>query len=141
MAIPKHVLLETLQNLGSEDFEVFKWYLKEGLEGFPAIPVCRLEDASRCTTVDEMVQTYVTDAVNMASTVLVRMKKYGLVKKLSKNTTAGKSFMRGEGLDFSWTSYGLTGTCSCRYRSICSRNVDGTSAFSHHINLLKWVWL
>uniref|UniRef100_A0A8C4FBQ9 Pyrin domain-containing protein n=1 Tax=Dicentrarchus labrax TaxID=13489 RepID=A0A8C4FBQ9_DICLA len=54
------ILLGSLEDLVAEEFKKFKWYLQQSevLEGFPAIPKGRLENADRVDTVDQMVQTY-----------------------------------------------------------------------------------
>uniref|UniRef100_A0A3B5AXG7 Pyrin domain-containing protein n=1 Tax=Stegastes partitus TaxID=144197 RepID=A0A3B5AXG7_9TELE len=57
MLTPPEVLLQTLQDLGAEDFKEFKWYLwqKGALEDFPSIPKCELENTDRMDTVDEII--------------------------------------------------------------------------------------
>ncbi|KAM6896139.1 uncharacterized protein PEZ65_021286 [Lycodopsis pacificus] len=56
----KEELLKTLEDLREEEFDKFKWYLKQDgvLEGLSGIPVAQLEKATRHYTVDLMVQKY-----------------------------------------------------------------------------------
>uniref|UniRef100_A0A3Q4I8P2 NACHT domain-containing protein n=1 Tax=Neolamprologus brichardi TaxID=32507 RepID=A0A3Q4I8P2_NEOBR len=53
-------LLNTLEDLGDEEFDKFKWFLQhgDGLLGRPAIRKSRLETSKRLETVDLMIQTY-----------------------------------------------------------------------------------
>ncbi|XP_030261192.1 NACHT, LRR and PYD domains-containing protein 3-like isoform X2 [Sparus aurata] len=85
MATPKQVLFGTLEDLGKDDFKHFKWLLQqeEIVEGFPAIPKCRLEKANRMDTVDQMVQTYSMNAIKVTRMVLGEMKQNDLLEKLS----------------------------------------------------------
>ncbi|XP_037607393.1 uncharacterized protein LOC119477388 [Sebastes umbrosus] len=86
METPKKVLLRTLEDLGSKDFEKFKWCLQqpEFLEGFPAIPLSRLENAERELTVTQMFLTYSINTIKVTKIVLVKMNQNDLVEKLSK---------------------------------------------------------
>lgn len=87
-----------MENLNADDFKKFKWFLPQGLDGFPAIPECRLENADRMDTVDQMMKIYHVNTVKMAMMVLGRMGNNDLVEKLSNakdlvenlsNTTSG----------------------------------------------------
>ncbi|KAL7373756.1 hypothetical protein ABVT39_014157 [Epinephelus coioides] len=85
MATPEEVILKTLENLGDKDFKKFKWYLKQKvLEGYPVIPICRLEKADRMNTVDEMVQTYTMNAIKVTRIILRKMDRNELVENLPK---------------------------------------------------------
>ncbi|XP_051797610.1 NACHT, LRR and PYD domains-containing protein 12-like isoform X4 [Acanthochromis polyacanthus] len=87
MTTPKEILLRTLEELGKEEFDKFKWYLnQEGvLEDFKSIPKSRLEDANRVTTVDQMVQINgTTNAIKVTEKVLMKMNKIDLVRKISR---------------------------------------------------------
>ncbi|XP_051812172.1 NACHT, LRR and PYD domains-containing protein 3-like [Acanthochromis polyacanthus] len=87
MTTPQEILLRTLEELGKEEFDKFKWYLnQEGvLEDFKSIPKSRLEEANRVNTVDQMVQIYgTTNAIKVTEKVLMKMKKTELVRKISK---------------------------------------------------------
>lgn len=96
MATSKVFLLGTLEDLGTEEFKKFKWYLQQSevLEAFPAIPKSRLENAERVDTVDEMVQTYCINTIKVTKMVLGKMNKNDLVENLSKHTSepTGKSW-------------------------------------------------
>ncbi|KAI4833172.1 hypothetical protein KUCAC02_016086 [Chaenocephalus aceratus] len=53
------LLLGTLEDLGKDAFQDFKWYLsQENLDGVKPIPVSKLEDASRGQTVTQMTRSY-----------------------------------------------------------------------------------
>uniref|UniRef100_A0A3Q4HL40 NACHT domain-containing protein n=1 Tax=Neolamprologus brichardi TaxID=32507 RepID=A0A3Q4HL40_NEOBR len=82
-------LLQTLEDLGGDDFKKFKWILcqKGALEGFPSIPTSRLEKADRLDTVDQMFQTYSTNTVKVTKMALVKIDKNDLLKNL-KDTTS-----------------------------------------------------
>ncbi|GLD52113.1 uncharacterized protein AKAME5_002819800, partial [Lates japonicus] len=79
------VLLETLKDLGTKDFKKFKWHLwqKGVLEGFPAIPKSRLEEADREDTVDLMVQTYCINTIIVTKMVLRKIKQNDLLKNFT----------------------------------------------------------
>ncbi|XP_073348426.1 protein NLRC3-like [Pagrus major] len=95
MAKPKQVLLGALEDLGKDDFIKFKWLLQqEGvLEGFPAIPKCRLENADRMGTVDQMVQTYSMNTIRVTRMVLGEMKQNDLREKLSNTISEPKEIL------------------------------------------------
>ncbi|XP_028254489.1 NACHT, LRR and PYD domains-containing protein 12-like, partial [Parambassis ranga] len=82
MAHPPEVLLQTLEDLGEEDFEKFKWYMyqKRPPEDFPSIPKYKLEKATRTQTVDQMLQTYTENSIKVMNMVLVKMGQNDLVK-------------------------------------------------------------
>ncbi|XP_059212059.1 NACHT, LRR and PYD domains-containing protein 12-like [Centropristis striata] len=86
MATPQEVLFRTLEDLGAEDFEKFKWFLQGVLEGLPAIPKSRLESTNRMETIDQMFQTYSLNTIKVTRTVLVKINQNELVKKLSKTS-------------------------------------------------------
>ena len=85
MATPTEVLLECLQDLGSEDFELFQWYLyQQGvLEDFKSIPKSRLENANRIKTVDLMFESYSIKAIKVTKIILGKMKQNNLLERLS----------------------------------------------------------
>uniref|UniRef100_A0A8D0CS23 Pyrin domain-containing protein n=1 Tax=Sander lucioperca TaxID=283035 RepID=A0A8D0CS23_SANLU len=83
MKTPKEVVLTTLENLGTEDFEKFKWYLQGVLKDFLAIPKSKLENVNRENTVDTMFQTYSINTINVTRIVLVKIHQNELVKTLS----------------------------------------------------------
>ncbi|XP_059212063.1 NACHT, LRR and PYD domains-containing protein 3-like [Centropristis striata] len=88
MVTPQEVLFRTLEDLGAEDFKKFKWFLQQqgALEGLPAIPKSRLEDADRTTTIDQMFQTYSINTMQVTRTVLVKINQNELAKKLSNTS-------------------------------------------------------
>lgn len=89
------VLLQTLEDLGDEDFKKFKWYLyqKGALEDLPAIPKGRLENANKMDTVYQMVQTYCGNVCKVVRMVLEKMNMNDLVEIFSKTISepTGKS--------------------------------------------------
>uniref|UniRef100_A0A671TXW9 NACHT domain-containing protein n=1 Tax=Sparus aurata TaxID=8175 RepID=A0A671TXW9_SPAAU len=95
MATPKQIIFRTLENLGDEDFQKFKWHLQGALEGFPAIPKCRLEKANRMDTVDQMVQTYCINTIKVTRMVLGEINQNDLRDQLS-NTISEPSEILAE---------------------------------------------
>ena len=89
MVTSEELLLETLEMLGNEDFEAFRWFLMlPGIySGFTPIPRYKLQKAERMETVTLMVQTYSHHAVELAETVLGKMSMYDLVQKLSDRSS------------------------------------------------------
>ncbi len=98
MATPTVKLLGTLEDLGGEDFEKFKWLLQQQgeLEGFPAIRKSRLENANRIKTMDQMMESYSIYTVKVMKIILGKMNHNDLVEKLSKTIPEpeGKSLKR-----------------------------------------------
>lgn len=96
MMTPKEVLLGTLEDLEDTDFKKFKWLLQqpEVLDGFPAIPRSRLENADRVDTVDQMVQTYSINTIKVARKALGKINQNDLVRNLSNTISepTGRSF-------------------------------------------------
>nr|XP_040016925.1 NACHT, LRR and PYD domains-containing protein 3-like [Gasterosteus aculeatus aculeatus] len=82
----KKDILNILDDLMKEEFERFKWHLRDYSSlGHPrAIPPCDLETANRMNTVDLMVRCYDTDSVQVAMKVLKMMEMNDLADKLSK---------------------------------------------------------
>ncbi|XP_031698443.1 NACHT, LRR and PYD domains-containing protein 3-like, partial [Anarrhichthys ocellatus] len=91
METPKE-LLDTLEELGDDQLKKFKWFLQkqEYLEGFPAIPRSRLENADRMDTVDQMVEKYSRDTMKVTEIVLVKMRENVLEKSLSNTKSEPK---------------------------------------------------
>ncbi|XP_078121232.1 protein NLRC3-like [Sander vitreus] len=83
METPQEVVLGILENLGSDDFEKFKWYLQGVLKDFPAIPKSKLENVNRVNTVDTMFQTYSINTIKVTRIVLVKINQNDLVENLS----------------------------------------------------------
>uniref|UniRef100_A0A3P8U0T8 NACHT domain-containing protein n=1 Tax=Amphiprion percula TaxID=161767 RepID=A0A3P8U0T8_AMPPE len=85
MMTPQEVLLRTLEELGEEEFEKFKWFLNQDgvLEDFKSIPKSRLEKANRVNTVDQMFNAYCRNTLKVTEKVLMKMNKIDLVRKIS----------------------------------------------------------
>ncbi|XP_078143525.1 NLR family CARD domain-containing protein 3-like isoform X2 [Centroberyx gerrardi] len=92
MATDKEKLLKTLEHLGDEDFKRFTWFLQQAdiLEGVPAIPKSRLEKADRQDTVDQMVQTYSENTLEVTTKVLMKIDRNDLVESLSNSSSGLK---------------------------------------------------
>uniref|UniRef100_UPI003AAB35A6 protein NLRC3-like n=1 Tax=Centroberyx gerrardi TaxID=166262 RepID=UPI003AAB35A6 len=92
MATPVQRLLGTLEDLGDDELKKFKWFLQQAdiLEGFPAIPKSRLEKADRQDTVDQMVQTYSENTLEVTKKVLRKINKNDLLEHLSNICSAPK---------------------------------------------------
>ncbi|XP_032392480.1 pyrin [Etheostoma spectabile] len=76
----KQMLLTTLQNLGSEDFEMFKWHLQNN----SSIIRSHLEGANRFKTVDLMVQHEPQKVVDMTIRFLRSINRNDLALNLSQ---------------------------------------------------------
>uniref|UniRef100_A0A8C9XVR9 Pyrin domain-containing protein n=1 Tax=Sander lucioperca TaxID=283035 RepID=A0A8C9XVR9_SANLU len=85
MTRPQEVVLRTLEDLGAEDFEKFKWHLQQkgALEDFPAIAKSNLENVNRMKTVDQMFSTYSMNTIKVTRIVLVKINQNELLKNLS----------------------------------------------------------
>ncbi|XP_051798029.1 NACHT, LRR and PYD domains-containing protein 12-like isoform X4 [Acanthochromis polyacanthus] len=98
MTTPQEVLLRTLEDLGDEDFEKFKWFLNQEsvLEDFKSIPKSHLEKATRVSTVDQMVQIYgTTNAIKVTEKVLIKMDKIDLVRKILRTIKERTEILSG----------------------------------------------
>ncbi|XP_071401384.1 NACHT, LRR and PYD domains-containing protein 3-like isoform X2 [Centroberyx affinis] len=85
----KRLLIKTLEDLGDEELKRFKWFLQQDdiLEGFPAIPKSRLENAGRQDTVDQMVQTYNQHSLEVTKKVLMKINRNDLEQSLSNSSS------------------------------------------------------
>uniref|UniRef100_A0A8C9ZUX7 NACHT domain-containing protein n=1 Tax=Sander lucioperca TaxID=283035 RepID=A0A8C9ZUX7_SANLU len=85
METPQEVVLGTLEDLGDEDFERFKWHLQQkgALEDFPAIRKSKLDNVNRVKTADQMFLTYSMNTIKVTRIVLMKMNQNELVKNLS----------------------------------------------------------
>ena len=74
MLVPQ-LLLETLEELVSDDFETFRWYLSMNiLDGCSPIRKAHLQNASRVQTVSKMIDSYGEEsAVNVTVEILRKM--------------------------------------------------------------------
>ncbi|KAK7877075.1 hypothetical protein WMY93_032213 [Mugilogobius chulae] len=86
MSTPSEVLLWTLEDLKSEDFEKFKWYLKDRPvpDGLSRISVSDLEFANRSKTVDLIMKTYGLDCIQVTLDILGKMDKNQTAMDLSE---------------------------------------------------------
>ncbi|XP_050926891.1 NLR family CARD domain-containing protein 3 isoform X2 [Lates calcarifer] len=83
-------LLNTLEDLGDEEFSKFKWFLQQpdSLQGFLSIRKRDLETADRLKTVDLMVQTYrLPGAVEVTRKLLEKINRNDLVQSLSDSSS------------------------------------------------------
>uniref|UniRef100_A0A3P8PIB2 Pyrin domain-containing protein n=1 Tax=Astatotilapia calliptera TaxID=8154 RepID=A0A3P8PIB2_ASTCA len=93
MTTPKEILLGTLKDLGRDDFEEFKWHLKNGsVEGLPAIPESELENAERTDIVDLMFDTYSINTFEVAKNLLGRINRNDLLENLNKTIPEPTAF-------------------------------------------------
>lgn len=87
MAVPtrEELLLRALKDLGDHELKEFKWYLQRSdiLERFPIIPKSRLDKADRTDTVDQMLQTYCENTLEVTKKVLRKLDRNDLVQILS----------------------------------------------------------
>lgn len=83
-------LLNILDDLRAEEFETFKWHLKnEEVGDIRPIKVSQLSEAERRDTVDLMVQKYKSaGAVEVTTSILKKISRSDLVQELS-NTSSG----------------------------------------------------
>ncbi len=77
------VLLECLENLDSEEMDLFRWHLTQGINGFK-IPKSQLEKKPRFAVVTCMIQHYPDGAGKLTLLVLEKMKQINLVKDLQE---------------------------------------------------------
>ncbi|XP_033470323.2 uncharacterized protein LOC117249064 [Epinephelus lanceolatus] len=95
MAKLKEELWKTLRDLKEEEFENFKWFLKDDgiLEGLSGIPVAQLEKAKRQDTVDLMVQKYPgPGALKVTLKILENIHRNDLVQRL-QNLCLGPKYV------------------------------------------------
>ncbi|KAM7421387.1 hypothetical protein PAMA_015494 [Pampus argenteus] len=93
MGAVRELLLETLNVLGSQELNDFKWILqflefKRGLQFIPWIQVKLTE--STAVLVDLMVETYGRQSVEVTKEVFVEMKRTDLVQRLSEASSGPK---------------------------------------------------
>lgn len=87
-------LWKTLLQLTDEEFDSFKWFLKQDgiLEGFPGIAAARLQKAKRQDTVDLMLQTHQgPGALKVTLTVLEKISRNDLAQSLFGLALEGES--------------------------------------------------
>uniref|UniRef100_A0AAZ1XAH8 NACHT domain-containing protein n=1 Tax=Oreochromis aureus TaxID=47969 RepID=A0AAZ1XAH8_OREAU len=85
MTTPKQILLGTLKDLQREEFEEFKWHLKNygSVEGLPAIPASELENAERTDIVDLMFHTYSINTFEVTKNLLGSINRNDLLENLN----------------------------------------------------------
>lgn len=113
-------LLKILDDLKDNDFETFKWYLKQpgNLEGYDVISEASLERAERKDVVDVMVKAYKTDGcLEMAKTVLKKVGCNNLVEELSQG-------------QWWWLALGEEGQLHKQEVRVASRMVNQTESTS-----------
>ncbi|KAL0992661.1 hypothetical protein UPYG_G00096370 [Umbra pygmaea] len=77
-------LLDTLEELNSEELNTFQWHLTKGVNQFQAIARSKLGNTNRTDTVDVMVQRYCDDAVKVTLAILRKMELNDLAKSLKQ---------------------------------------------------------
>uniref|UniRef100_A0A3P8Q7Q1 NACHT domain-containing protein n=1 Tax=Astatotilapia calliptera TaxID=8154 RepID=A0A3P8Q7Q1_ASTCA len=94
MTTPKEILLGTLEDLEREDFEKFKWHLKNkgSVKGLPAIPGSKLENAERTKVVDLMFETY-SNTFEVTKKLLGKINKNDLLENLNKTIPEPKEIL------------------------------------------------
>ncbi|XP_071778663.2 NLR family CARD domain-containing protein 3-like isoform X1 [Centroberyx gerrardi] len=92
MTTDKEKLLETLEDLRGKELKSFQWFLQQDdiLEGFPAIKKCKVENADREDTVDQMVQTYNKNILEVTKKVLKKINRNDLEQSLSNSSSGPK---------------------------------------------------
>ncbi|CAI5682259.1 unnamed protein product [Oreochromis niloticus] len=85
MTTPKQILLGTLKDLRREEFEEFKWHLKNygSVEGLPVIPESELENAERTDIVDLMFHTYSINTFEVTKNLLGSINRNDLLENLN----------------------------------------------------------
>ncbi|XP_029985055.1 neoverrucotoxin subunit beta-like [Sphaeramia orbicularis] len=84
----KQVLFGILNELSNEEFETFKWFLKDRsfLKNFPAIPNTKLTETKLpIHLVDVMVQTYVKNAIEVTRMTLKVINRQDLLEQLPES--------------------------------------------------------
>ncbi|KAK2914425.1 hypothetical protein Q8A67_002824 [Cirrhinus molitorella] len=76
-------ILDVLEELDSEEMDLFKWNLIQGISNFK-IPKSQLEKKPRHAVVDCMTQRYPDDARKLTMLILEKMKMMNLVKRLQE---------------------------------------------------------
>ncbi|XP_025760996.1 NLR family CARD domain-containing protein 3-like [Oreochromis niloticus] len=95
MTTPKEILLGTLEDLGRDDFEKFKWHLKNNgcVEGLPAIPESKLENAERTDIVDLMFDAYSINTFEVTKNLLGSINRNDLLENLNNTIPEPKEIL------------------------------------------------
>ncbi|CAI5660094.1 unnamed protein product [Oreochromis niloticus] len=95
MKTPKEILLGTLEDLGRDDFKKFKWHLKNNgcVEGLPAIPESKLENAERTDIVDLMFDAYSINTFEVTKNLLGSINRNDLLENLNNTIPEPKEIL------------------------------------------------
>uniref|UniRef100_A0AAZ1XHQ9 NACHT domain-containing protein n=1 Tax=Oreochromis aureus TaxID=47969 RepID=A0AAZ1XHQ9_OREAU len=95
MTTPKEILLGTLKDLRREEFEEFKWHLKNNgcVEGLPAIPESELENAERTDIVDLMFDAYSINTFEVTKNLLGSINRNDLLENLNNTIPEPKEIL------------------------------------------------
>uniref|UniRef100_A0A669DMV1 NACHT domain-containing protein n=1 Tax=Oreochromis niloticus TaxID=8128 RepID=A0A669DMV1_ORENI len=95
MTTPKEILLGTLKDLRREEFEEFKWHLKNygSVEGLPAIPESELENAERTDIVDLMFDAYSINTFEVTKNLLGSINRNDLLENLNNTIPEPKEIL------------------------------------------------
>ncbi|KAF3839493.1 hypothetical protein F7725_018210, partial [Dissostichus mawsoni] len=79
----KERLLKMLEDLGQEEFNKFKWFLRDSdvLAGLPCIPCSRLENSDILNLVDLMSQTYSQKSLEVTKNIFQKINRNDLVQQ------------------------------------------------------------
>ncbi|XP_040891318.1 NLR family CARD domain-containing protein 3-like [Toxotes jaculatrix] len=93
-------LLNTLEDLGDDEFNKFRWFLQqpECLQGLPPMKKGRMQTTSAWDTVDLMVQMYtLPGAVEVTRKVLEKINRNDLVQSLTDSSSGAGAEVRDAG--------------------------------------------
>uniref|UniRef100_A0A665VS59 NACHT domain-containing protein n=1 Tax=Echeneis naucrates TaxID=173247 RepID=A0A665VS59_ECHNA len=132
------MLLQKLQNLGTDDFKTFKWYLQQNqvLQDVPGIPKCKLESADRLDTVDVMVRTYSRNYTEVAKVILVKMNQNDLAEdfpEIVKNTLEKAESVEAASLNGRQNSSEINDV-----EELPDTPTQAKGKLWKHLNVLKW---
>ncbi|KAK9514422.1 hypothetical protein VZT92_027890 [Zoarces viviparus] len=139
MKVP-HLILDSLDQLGADDFKRFQWNLTEPvLDGCWPIPKSRLENKDRPDTVSSMMDSYGEEsAVNVTVEILKRMNLNNEAEKLQNSLPAAQNpppTPSSSSSSSGWTP-AAGATVSAQHGSvIVAPSITGSSAGSVNINI------
>lgn len=129
------LILDTLDELGSEEFKRFRWNLTQPvLDGCQPIRKGYLESADRQDAVTKMIDNYGEEmAVKVTVEILKRMNHNNAAEKLKQKYAAGSTQTPPATPPSSTTSSGLTpaagaSVCAQGKSVIVAPNITGTSS-------------
>ncbi|XP_024864146.1 NACHT, LRR and PYD domains-containing protein 3 [Kryptolebias marmoratus] len=81
----EELVLKALKDLEDKEFKEFKWFLQKSdvLGCLPVIPKSKIKNADRTDTVDQMLQTYCENTLEVTKMVLRKLERNDLVKILA----------------------------------------------------------